>query len=89
MWSINLGMGWDFKNCLDQCKSSGKLIVRGYFSSGPISKTVLALFKIWCQYSLNKNRNNFMVWKVKIGWIFFRFLGFFFNGSKHSFGNWS
>ena len=39
-------MGWDFKNCLDQCKSSGKWIAQGYFSSGPISKTVLALFKI-------------------------------------------
>ena len=82
-------MGWDFKNCLDQCKSSGKLITRGYFSSGPISKTVIALFKIWCQYNLNKNPNNFMVWKVKIGRIFSDFWDFLFNGSEHSFGDWA
>ena len=70
-------MGWDFKNCFDQCKSSGELIARGYFSSDSISKTVPTLFKILCQYNLNKNPNNFMVWKVKISRIFFRFLAFF------------
>ena len=51
-------MGWDFKNCLGQCKSSDKVIDLGYFPSGPISKTVPAPIIKKCQGS-EKNQVNF------------------------------
>ena len=51
-------MRWDFKNCLDRCKSSDKVIDLGYFPSGPISKTVPAPIIKKCQGS-EKNPVNF------------------------------